>query len=37
MARPPFTDEERTRAALEAVEQVAATLRFRREHEIDEQ
>lgn len=35
MARPPFTTEERTRAALEAVEQVAATLRARRECEAE--
>lgn len=35
MARPPFTTEERTRAALEAVEQVAKTLRARREHDAD--
>jgi hypothetical protein len=36
MARPPFTDDERTRAALEAVQQVAATLRARREHDADQ-
>jgi hypothetical protein len=35
MSRSPFTDDQRTWAALKAAEQVAATLRARRESDAE--